>query len=142
MPIGLSEFVIAELSWDIDPVASRMITSCAADPQLMTRAIDLVVVAAYLTFMAGLGIWFSRRQTSTESYFVAKRSIPFWAMGMSMLATMISSVTFVAYPGASYAKDWSLLVPGFLLIAILPFIGRVIIPFYREEVGMSAYEYF
>ena len=108
----------------------------------MTRAIDLVVVAAYLTFMAGLGIWFSRRQTSTESYFVAKRSIPFWAMGMSMLATMISSVTFVAYPGASYAKDWSLLVPGFLLIAILPFIGRVIIPFYREEVGMSAYEYF
>jgi len=92
--------------------------------------------------MAGLGIWFSRRQTSTESYFVAKRSIPFWAMGMSMLSTMISSVTFVAYPGASYAKDWSLLVPGFLLIAILPFIGRVIIPFYREEVGMSAYEYF
>jgi SSS family solute:Na+ symporter len=108
----------------------------------MTRAVDLVVVAGYLTFMAGLGIWFSRRQTSTESYFVAKRSIPFWAMGMSMLATMISSVTFVAYPGASYAKDWSLLVPGFLLLAILPFIAKVIIPFYREEVGMSAYEYF
>lgn len=108
----------------------------------MTRAIDLIVVAAYLTFMAGLGIRFSRRQTSTESYFVAKRSIPFWAMGMSMLATMISSVTFVAYPGASYAKDWALLVPGFLLIAILPFLGKVIIPFYREEVGMSAYEYF
>lgn len=108
----------------------------------MNRAFDLIVVVAYLAFMAGVGVWFSRRQTSTESYFVAKRSVPSWAMGMSMLATMVSSVTFVAYPGSSYAKDWSLLVPGFLLLALLPFVGRVIIPFYREEVGMSAYEYF
>jgi SSS family solute:Na+ symporter len=107
----------------------------------MTRPIDLIVVIAYLAFMAGLGIWFSRKQTSAENYFVAKRSIPSWAMGMSMLATMVSSVTFVAYPGYSYAKDWSLLVPGFLLIALLPIVGKVIIPFYREEVGMSAYEY-
>lgn len=108
----------------------------------MTRVFDLIVVALYLAFMAGLGIWFSRRQTSTENFFVAKRSIPSWAMGMSMLATMISSVTFVAYPGSSFAKDWSLLVPGFLLLVLLPFVGKVIIPFYREEVGMSAYEYF
>jgi solute:Na+ symporter, SSS family len=108
----------------------------------MNRAFDLFVVAAYLAFMAGLGLWFSRRQTSTENYFVAKRSVPFWAMGMSMLATMVSSVTFVAYPGSSYAKDWSLLVPGFMLIALMPLVGKVIIPFYREEVGMSAYEYF
>ena len=61
---------------------------------------------------------------------------------MSMLATMVSSVTFVAYLGASYAKDWSLLVPGFLLIAVLPIVGRFIIPFYRQEIRMSAYEYF
>lgn len=108
----------------------------------MTNIIDLIVVVLYLAFMAGVGIYFSRRQTSTESFFVAKRSVPAWAMGMSMLATMISSVTFVAYPGSSYAKDWSLLVPGFLLLAILPFVARIIIPFYREEVGMSAYEYF
>jgi SSS family solute:Na+ symporter len=108
----------------------------------MTRIFDLLVVAGYLAFMAGLGLWFSRRQTSTENYFVARRSVPSWAMGMSMLATMVSSVTFVAYPGSSYARDWALLVPGFLLLAVLPFVGNIIIPFYREEVGMSAYEYF
>lgn len=108
----------------------------------MSRTLDLLIVVFYLLCMAGLGVWFSRRQTSAESYFVAKRSVPFWAMGMSMLATMVSSVTFVAYPGSSYAKDWSLLVPGFLLLALLPLVGRIIIPFYREEIGMSAYEYF
>jgi SSS family solute:Na+ symporter len=108
----------------------------------MNRPLDLIVVIVYLACMAGLGLRFSRRQASTESYFVAKRSLPGWAMGMSMLATMISSVTFVAYPGSSYAGNWSLLVPGFLLIATLPLVAKVVIPFYREEVGMSAYEYF
>ena len=106
------------------------------------RWLDLVVVAAYLASMAALGLRFSRRQTTTENYFVARRSVPGWALGMSMLATLISSVTFVAYPGSSYARDWSLLVPGFLVLAVLPLVGAVVIPFYREAVGMSAYEYF
>jgi SSS family solute:Na+ symporter len=104
----------------------------------MTKWIDLLVVIAYLGFIAGLGLHFSRRQTSTENYFVAKRSVPFWALGLSMMATLVSSVTFVAYPGSSFAGNWSLLVPGFMLIAMLPFIAKVIIPFYREEVRMSA----
>ena len=90
----------------------------------MNRWIDLIVVAVYLAAMAALGLRFSRRQTSTESYFVAKRSVPGWAMGMSMLATMISSVTFVAYPGSSYAGNWSLLVPGFLVIATLRWLRK------------------
>src|SRR5215475_9097182 len=107
-----------------------------------TRWLDLLVVVAYMSAMAYVGIRFSRRQTSTETYFMGKRAVPAWAMGLSMLATMISSVTFVAYPGSSYAKDWSLLVPGFMLLAVLPLVAKVIIPFYREEVGMSAYEYF
>ncbi len=106
------------------------------------RWLDFAVVFLYLGAMAAIGVRFSRRQTTAENFFVAKRKIPSWAMGMSMMATMISSVTFVAYPGASYAKDWSLLVPGFLLIAVLPLVGWVIIPFYREAIQMSAYEYF
>ena len=106
------------------------------------RRLDLAVVLAYLGVMVWVGLRFSRRQTTTENFFVAKRSLPAWAVGMSMLATMVSSVAFVAYPGSSYAKDWSLLVPGFMLIAVLPLVGRVIIPFYREVIGMSAYEYF
>ncbi len=108
----------------------------------MNRSLDLIVVAVYLVGIAALGARFSRRQTSTETFFVAKRTIPGWAMGMSMLATMVSSVTFVAYPGSSYAGNWSLLVPGFMLLVTLPIVAKVVIPFYREEVGVSAYEYF
>ncbi|MBI3208542.1 MAG: sodium:solute symporter [Candidatus Solibacter usitatus] len=107
-----------------------------------TRWLDLIIVVLYLLAMALVGLRFSRRQTSTESFFMGKRSVPSWAMGLSMLATLISSVTFVAYPGSSYAKDWSLLVPGFLVVGVLIAAGSVIIPFYRQAVGMSAYEYF
>lgn len=106
------------------------------------RWIDLLVVAAYMSGMVILGMRFAHRQTSTETYFVAKRSIPAWAVGMSLLATLISAITFIAYPGAGYAGNWSLLVPGIMVIVVLAIVGAVIIPFYRNVVGMSAYEYF
>lgn len=106
------------------------------------RLLDLCVILAYLVFMVWLGLRFSRKQKSTEDFFVAKRSVPSWAMGLSLLATLISSVTFIAYPGSAYAKDWSNLVPGFLVIGVLLLAGSIVIPFYRHVVGMSAYEYF
>src|SRR5271170_4109066 len=92
--------------------------------------------------LAGLGIRFSKRQTSTERYFVAKRSIPAWAMGLSLLATLISSVTFIAYPGSAYAADWSNLVPGLTVVPVILITVSVVIPFFRHVVRMSAYEYF
>src|ERR1043165_8069890 len=106
------------------------------------RWLDLAVILLYMGAMAALGLWFARRQTSTEAYFVAKRSIPHWAMGVSIYAALISSITFVAYPGSAYAGNWNELVPGFMVVGVLILVGLVIIPFFRQAVGMSAYEYF
>ena len=95
--------------------------------------------------MAGLvsiGVYFSRRQKTTEDYFIARGTIPGWAMGLSLLATIITSVTFIAYPGSAYAADWSLLVPGIMFVAVLAILGAVVVPFYRHVVHMSASEYF
>lgn len=110
----------------------------------MTRAheIELAVVACYMAVLVAMGLRFSRQQVSTDVYFVAKRSIPGWAMGLSMFATIITAVTVIAYPGAAYAGNWHLLVPGFMVIGVLVLVGMVIIPFFRQVVGMSAYEYF
>jgi SSS family solute:Na+ symporter len=99
------------------------------------RWLDLTIILAYMASMVGIGIYFSRKQTTTEAYFVAKRSIPSWAMGISLFATLITSVTYVAYPGSAYAKDWSNLVPGFLILVVLALVGTVIVPFYRKAVG-------
>ncbi len=106
------------------------------------RWLDALVVMVYLATIVAVGLRFANRQTTTEIYFVAKRAIPAWAMGMSMLATIISAVTFIAYPGSGYAGNWSMLVPGIMVIVVLAIVGKVVIPFYRHAVGMSAYEYF
>lgn len=106
------------------------------------RFLDILVIALYVATLVGIGVYFSRRQKTTESYFIANRTIPGWAMGLSLLATIITSVTFIAYPGSAYAGDWSLLIPGIMFVLVLALIGFVIVPFFRHVVHMSAYEYF
>src|ERR1700733_7588072 len=103
---------------------------------------DVAVIGVYMAALVATGARSARRQNTTDQYFLAERSIPGWAIGMSLLATIITSVTFIAYPGSAYAGDWSLLVPGILFIGVLGLIGSVIVPFYRRVVSMSAYEYF
>ena len=104
--------------------------------------IDGIIIVGYMVALLLLGLRFSRRQTSTERYFTARRSIPGWATGMSLLATLISSVTFIAYPGSAYAGDWSNLTPGLMVVPVLAVAAFVVIPFFRHTVGTSAYEYF
>ena len=70
------------------------------------RILDLLAVVLFLAGMAGMGVWFARKNTSTEAYFLGNRSFPGWAIGISMLGTSISSVTFLAIPAAAYVLDY------------------------------------
>lgn len=106
------------------------------------RPFDLIVIALYFAVVAGIGFWCARRQNSTDAYFVARRSIPSWAMGLSVFATIISSITFIAYPGAAFDGNWNQLVPGFMAVGVLLVLGGSLVAFFRHAVGMSAYEYF
>ncbi|MES2390754.1 MAG: sodium transporter, partial [Acidobacteriota bacterium] len=69
------------------------------------HALDIAVVATYLLVLVAIALRSAGRQRTTQRYFVAERSIPGWAAGMSLLATIITSVTFIAYPGAAYAGN-------------------------------------
>lgn len=100
------------------------------------------MIAVYMIALIGMGLRLSHRQTTTDRYFIAGRSIPGWAMGISLLATIITSVTFIAYPGAAYLGNWSLLVPSVMMFFVPVAIGFVVVPFFRRVVGMSAFEYF
>jgi solute:Na+ symporter, SSS family len=106
------------------------------------HAVDVLIIAGYLVALVAIGVGVAGRQKTTDAYFVAGRSVPGWAAGLSLLATIITSVTFIAYPGAAYAGDWTLLVPGILFVVVIASIGPVVVPFFRHAVSMSAYEYF
>lgn len=104
--------------------------------------VDVFLIAAYLVTLVGISLRFYGRQRTTDAYFVAGRSVPGWAAGLSLLATTITSVTFIAYPGAAYAGDWSLLSPGIFFLLVILVVGPIVVPFLRHSVVMSVYEYF
>ena len=103
---------------------------------------DLLIIAAFLSVTLYLGLRYARKKQSTQSYFLAKGKVPAWAIGMSLLSSMISSVTFLAYPGEGYSSNWILLVQGLMVPVVLVGIIWFIVPLYRKVIGLSTYEYF
>ncbi len=61
--------------------------------------VDWLILAAYLVLIVFMGGWFARRQHSTEAFFLAGRSVPWWAVGFSFFGSSISTGTFLAFPG-------------------------------------------
>ena len=104
------------------------------------ETIDLVVVVLYLGMVFSLGLFFSRRQKSTEDYFLAARSMPGWVVGFSLMGTVVSSVTFVGHPGNVFTSDFWHLVFYLPLPLALIVVARILI-FYRHTLRMSSYEY-
>ncbi|MEO0996480.1 MAG: hypothetical protein AAFX58_03080 [Pseudomonadota bacterium] len=103
--------------------------------------IDYVIVVVYLAVIAGIGLAFARGQETAQQYFLADRRVPQWAVGFTLMATLISSNTLVAHPAIVYQKGM-ILVPGFVVMPfVLVFVALVVVPYYRRVVGMSAYEF-
>lgn len=104
--------------------------------------IDYLIIAISLVFPVVISLYFSKKQNNTNKFFTGGGSIPSWAIGISILATLISSVTFLAYPGNGFSSNWILLVQGIMVpITLIFFIGFVV-PLYRKHIKISAYEYF
>ena len=66
------------------------------------HVIDYLIIIISLIVTIGVGFRFSKKQTSTSQFYSAGGKIPSWAIGMSIFATLISSLTFLAYPGAGF----------------------------------------
>jgi SSS family solute:Na+ symporter len=99
------------------------------------------VLVLYSVAMLFIGFWVSRGKRNAEDYFLAGRKLPGWAIGLSILGTCISSVTYVAYPGMAFARDWQYLVQGLTLPLLVAAGLLAVVPFYRRHVRMSVTEY-
>jgi len=106
------------------------------------HVIDYAIIIASFVISIVVGLRFAKGQKDTGNYFKSSGTIPSWAIGMSILATLISSVTFLAYPGEGYSSNWILLVQGLMVPLVLVFIVGVIVPLFRKVIRLSAYEYF
>ncbi len=95
--------------------------------------LDWAVVLLYLTFGLTLGLFYSRTNTNTSAFFLGKRTMQGWALGLSLVATSISSNTFLAMPALSYADDFHLLSKDFPIAPVLLFAGVYLVPLWRGE---------
>ncbi|MBN1348658.1 sodium/solute symporter [candidate division KSB1 bacterium] len=103
---------------------------------------DIIAIIAYFIGIILLGVWTTKKIKKTDDYFVGGRSMPGWAVGLSLLGTAISSVTFLAYPGSAYEGNWSRLVQG-LMLPVAALIGiTFFVVYYRRSLFVSAYQYF
>lgn len=105
------------------------------------RALDVFVLVIYFGGIALMGVWFARKNTSTEAYFLGNRDFPSWAIGLSLVGTSISSVSFLAYPGDAFKTAWLRLVPAFTLPVAILIASIWILPFFRRANTTTAFEY-
>ncbi|NLE39775.1 MAG: sodium:solute symporter, partial [Pirellulaceae bacterium] len=103
--------------------------------------LDLVVLLGYLAGVVGLGCWFVRSSRGTEAFMAADRSLPGWAVGLSIFGTYVSSISFLANPGKAYAGNWNSFVFGLSLPLAAWIAVRYFVPFYRDGGVISAYEH-
>ena len=117
--------------WSIAPIAQ----------QTGFGVVNYIVLGGYLLAMVGVGVFFAYKNKTTDDYFRGGKSIPWWAAGCSIFATMLSSLTFTGLPSKAYAQDWvyavgNLMIPVVAIVAVF-----VALPFYRRIDATSAYEY-
>src|SRR5687768_10988217 len=102
-------------------------------------ALDFLVLVVYLLGTTALGVWLGRGQETGREYFVAGRTIPWWAIMFSVVASETSALTFISIPGLAYMTDL-----GFLQIAAGYILGRIVVaytllPRYYEGELVTAY---
>ncbi|MBA4158060.1 MAG: sodium/solute symporter [Gemmatimonadetes bacterium] len=103
---------------------------------------DWIVLTLYIGVIVAIGVWANRRQTDTEAYFVGNRNMPWWAAGLSIIATSFSAASILGVPGYAFATDmWYLQYTlGDILAGII--VAVLFIPFFHKVRGLTtAYEY-
>jgi solute:Na+ symporter, SSS family len=84
--------------------------------------LDYTVIAGYLIAVTAFGSWFARFQKSTRDYFLTGRSVPWWAICFTIVATETSTLSFIGVPAGAYAGDMT-----FLQLAMGYIVGRVLV---------------
>jgi SSS family transporter len=106
------------------------------------RTLDLIIIFGYLIGIVLFGSWFARKQRTTTDYFLGDRSVPWWAVAFSIVATETSTITFISVPGIAFSRGGNFqflqLVFGYLLGRIV--IALLFIPSYFRGELMTVYQ--
>lgn len=96
--------------------------------------IDYVIFAAYAALILGIGLWVSRKgEKTSEDYFLASKSLPWWAIGASLIAANISAEQFIGMSGAGFASGLAIASYEWMAAFTLLIVGKYFLPIFIEK---------
>lgn len=103
--------------------------------------INWIVLLVYFVAMMILGTQVGKSNSNTESYFLGSRKIPWWAIGLSVMATQCSAVSFIGMPGWGYTSGLQRLTFTFQFPLVMVILMTTFVPFFYNTKVVSIYEY-
>src|SRR5258706_2537791 len=103
---------------------------------------DWFVIAIYLLGIIGLGLWFGRDQHNTRDYFLGSKTIPWWGIGLSIVAAETSALTIIGVPAMAYGDKllFIQMIAGYVIARII--LAIVMVPHYLKGEIYSPYQLF
>jgi SSS family transporter len=103
--------------------------------------LDWAIVAAYLVYVIWDGIRMTKHSGNVEGYFLANRSLPWWAVGLSVMATQLSAITLVGTTGQAYSDGMRFIQFYYGLPLAMVILCITAVPFFYRAKVYTAYEY-
>src|SRR5712671_1927742 len=103
---------------------------------------DWFVIILYLLGIIGLGVWFGKDQRNTRDYFLGSKNIPWWGIGLSIVAAETSALTIIGVPGIAYGGNIGFIqmIIGYVIARII--LAVVLVPHYFKGEIYSPYQLF
>ena len=105
------------------------------------RPLDWLVLFSWLTFIAGYGLYRGRGSNSVDKYLLAGKSMPWYAMGLSIMATQASAITFISTTGQAYVDGMRFVQFYFGLPIAMVILSATAVPIFHRAKVYTAYEY-
>jgi len=102
--------------------------------------IDWTVLLAFLSYTVWDGTRSGKNASTIEGYLLANRSMPWWAAGLSVMATQASAITFIGTTGIAYAEDMRFVQTYLAIPFAMIFICMFLVPFFSKMQNFTAYE--
>jgi transporter, SSS family len=102
---------------------------------------NYIILLLYFVLMIAIGVYFSKKTKSSKEFFIGNGKIPWWAVGISIFATTLSAITFMAIPAKTFISNWLYFPMSFSIILVAPIVIKWYLPFFRTLNLTSAYEY-
>src|ERR1700686_922506 len=105
------------------------------------RPLDWVVMFAWLTFIVSYGLYRGRGSTTVDKYLLAGKTMPWYAMGLSIMATQAGAISFISTTGQAYTDGMRFVQFYFGLPIAMVILAATAVPVFHRAGVFTAYEY-